>query len=528
MSFRILNEGNWDASSDPAAFSGALKFFRRRTVISKSEAEKLGSDAAYQAFWVGGGLQLEQVGKVFDEIDRAIVAGESFQDFKARVADIFSSEAHAETVFRNATQQSYTSGRFHQMTDPKVLEARPYWMHDSVLDSGTTHQCRTLDGKVFPANHEHWRTHYPPGHHRCRRSVRSLTKRAAERRGIETETPDGVVVPEGWGRLPPARKTWKPKGKTKDRKKLTDELKKKKAEQDREKPRKPKRKPKPPAPAPAPEEPKKPAEPPSKHPLVAKAKEFERAVIDNDWGKARSLVREQIAFSRPGTVSKDVAYGRPGASSLTAGHDREDAAGLHYWDGRISLSERAHGDVVAAARNLAAGTYDDPDTYALVGDLARWTKFGGSRKDPLTQLAIGFRVMVHEEIHGTSRISAHIYRGPVAVLEEVGVELNARLVLRSMNKRYDAYVEANPGSFESYDDYIDAVDNVLKDAAPSLSSDKPRLRHFADAFQKGVMSEGQTIYNPDEYIDAIVENLPATPEDRARVRQRLSELEATH
>ena len=513
--FRILNEGNWDAPGNPAAFEDALRFFQKRMVVTEEEAFKLGADASYQAFWIGGGLQVEQIGKVFDEIDAALAAGESFEDFKKRVPGIFSSDAHAQTVFRNATQQSYSSGRFWQMTDPEVVTARPYWMHDSVLDSGTTHQCRTLDGKVFPVEHPHWRTHFPPGHHQCRRSIRNLTKRAAEKRGIETESPD-VTVPEGWGRLPPSRPVWKPpkkKAKTKDRKKLAEELDKKKVEKDRKKPKKAK-------PAPKPKKP----EPQKAAPLAAKAKEFEQAVLNQDWATARGLIREQIEFARPGTVSKDIAWGQPRAGVVEV-KTKESANGTHGWDGAIDISERVHGNVVKASRHLAAGTYDDPGTYD-VAPMDRVAKFGGL--DPLPPLD-GLRTLIHEEIHGTTRLIGKNYRGANAVLEEAGVELNARITLRAISQRYADYVgPIRTSMWGAYDEYIDDITDILQEAAPSLSDSKTRIMHFADAFQAGVMTKGDAFQSQDDYIDAIVDNLPATPAERAKVKARFLQLKATH
>lgn len=527
--FRILNEGNWEAPGNPTAFEDALRFFQKRMVMTDAEALKLGADASYQAFWIGGGLQVEAVGKVFDELEQALAAGESFEDFKKRVPGIFSSDAHAQTVFRNATQQSYASGRFWQMADPEVVAARPYWMHDSVLDSGTTHQCRTLHGKVFPIEHPHWRTHYPPGHHQCRRGIRNLTKRAAEKRGIETETPEGVTVPEGWGRLPPARPVWKPpkkKAKTKDRKKLAEELDKKKVEKDREKPKKAKPVPQPKAPKKAKpgKEPEKPIAPKPVSPLVAKAKEFERAILDQDWGKARDLVREHIEFARPGTVSKDVSQGLSAARSVTVGGTGE-SGGLHYWgDGKIAISDRTYGEVTAAARHLAAGTYHDPETYKLRG-LERKMHYRG--KDPLAPLS-GLRTLLHEEIHGTSRIGMN-YRGAAAVIEEAGVELNARIAMRSIGQQYADYVgPVTSNAIAAYDDFINDIVDILRESAPSLGPEKTHLMHFADAFQAGAMTEGAPFSSQEEYIGAITNKLPVPDSERAKVKARFLELQATH
>jgi SPP1 gp7 family putative phage head morphogenesis protein len=215
----------WKVTADPGRFSEAVDWFLARSVITKSEAFRLDDDARQRAFWIGGGLQLSAIQNVFDEIGKALETGEDFDAWRKRVRGVLRDDAHALTVFRNATQRAYSTGRWRQMHDPDVLVARPYFMHDSVLDSRTTETCRKLDGIVLPAEHEHWKTHWPPGHHRCRRGVRSLRKTEAERRGI-TNVPPALDDAPGFGLAPDAQAIWKPDRKKHDPK-LIDELERK-------------------------------------------------------------------------------------------------------------------------------------------------------------------------------------------------------------------------------------------------------------------------------------------------------------
>jgi SPP1 gp7 family putative phage head morphogenesis protein len=205
----------WAVTADPSRFDEAADWFLARSVITKDEAMRLDLDVRQRAFWIGGGLQLTQIQRVFDEIAVAIESGEDFDAWRKRVKKLLRDDAHAETVFRNAVQRSYSAGRWRQMNEPDVLKWRPYFMHDSVLDSRTTKTCRKLDGVTLPAEHEHWQTHWPPGHHRCRRGVRSLRKSEAERRGITTVPPALDDAP-GFGLAPNAAPVWKPDRKKHD------------------------------------------------------------------------------------------------------------------------------------------------------------------------------------------------------------------------------------------------------------------------------------------------------------------------
>lgn len=216
----------WQVTADVLRFDEAVDFFLGRVVMTAAQVVALDADIQERAFWIGASLQLDQIQSVHDKITKAIESGEPFDDWRKRVRDTLTDDAHAETVFRNAAQKSYNAGRYRQMSDPDVLKFRPYWMFDAVLDSRTTQTiCKPRDGVVLPAEHEFWQTATPPLHHRCRSSLRSLRESEAKRRGISKQAPD-VDVPEGWGKAPTDDPIWKPDAAKLD-KALNSELKRK-------------------------------------------------------------------------------------------------------------------------------------------------------------------------------------------------------------------------------------------------------------------------------------------------------------
>lgn len=199
----------WTATADVERFDEAVDHFLKRTIMPADQARQLDASARASAFWVGGGMQMSAVQDVFGQIEKALESGEPFEEWKARVGESFKLNSHAETVFRNATQQAYNFGRWHQMTDPAVLKFRPYGMVDAILDDATTAYCRELDGTIVALEDPWWDTHYFPAHHRCRTSVRSMRKAEAERRGVANPKPDLSPVP-GFGASPRAAAQWKP------------------------------------------------------------------------------------------------------------------------------------------------------------------------------------------------------------------------------------------------------------------------------------------------------------------------------
>lgn len=198
----------WAAPAEVERFDDAVDWFMARTVMTKDQAATLTQGARKDAFWVGAGLQADQVQRVMDEITDALETGEAFEEWRERVRNDLFSDAHAETVFRNAVQRSYNAGRWEQMHDPDVLALRPYGIVDAILDEATTDYCESVNETVLPLDHEWWLTHWFPAHHRCRTTVRNVRKSEAERRGISV--PPDVEPAEGFGEIPTPLNGWKP------------------------------------------------------------------------------------------------------------------------------------------------------------------------------------------------------------------------------------------------------------------------------------------------------------------------------
>jgi SPP1 gp7 family putative phage head morphogenesis protein len=224
-------------TADHDRFDEAAQYFLTRVVLTEREALALGTDAGRRAFWVGGGLQLTQIQRVFDSIGKAQDSGEPFEAWRERVRGELVNDAHAETVFRNAVQRSYSAGRYAQMREPSVAKFRPYVMFDAVVDTKTTTICRRCHGTILPLEHEFWATHTPPLHHRCRAGHRSLRREEAERRGI-TNVPPALDPPDGFGHAPDHDPVWKPDADKHDPA-LLRELKRKEGKAPKEPPPKP-------------------------------------------------------------------------------------------------------------------------------------------------------------------------------------------------------------------------------------------------------------------------------------------------
>jgi SPP1 gp7 family putative phage head morphogenesis protein len=199
----------WKVSANPVNPEEAIAWFRSRVPLTREEWDTLTAQARRKAFTVTGVAGLDLLAEVWDSLGRALEEGIPYAEWAKEVRGKLEAAwgrpdgQRLETIFRTNVQMAYSSGRWAQMTRPEVIEQRPYWMYDAVLDSRTTSICQERNGTVLPADDPWWRSNWPPLHFNCRSGVRSLTQAEAERRGT-TERPPSAPRPEGFGLAPDA------------------------------------------------------------------------------------------------------------------------------------------------------------------------------------------------------------------------------------------------------------------------------------------------------------------------------------
>lgn len=204
----------WAVTADVNEFPEASAWFRSKFPVTERVAAELGAYAGPRAFTIAGVEQLEVVNAAFESLAKAIDAGTPFEDWKSQVEDQLTEawgkrdSARLETVFRNATSQAYSAGRWRQMNDPAVMAFRPYGMFDGVADERQSEFCRAWDGTILPMERFAELNAVPQCHHRCRSQIRSMRESDAMARGV-TVVPPAERTPEGFGAAP-TESEWRP------------------------------------------------------------------------------------------------------------------------------------------------------------------------------------------------------------------------------------------------------------------------------------------------------------------------------
>lgn len=178
-------------------FEEALEYLRRKVPMTIEQYKRLQEEARKQAFTVSDTTRLDLVQDILDELKRSMAEGGTLQEFQKVIRERMDTKGwtgptpyRLETIFRTNMQSAYQAGRYKQMTDPEVVEARPYWMYVAVKDGATRASHRALDGIVRRYDDPFWDEWYPPNGFNCRCKVISLSAEAAKRRGVQIQTGD--------------------------------------------------------------------------------------------------------------------------------------------------------------------------------------------------------------------------------------------------------------------------------------------------------------------------------------------------
>ena len=198
-------------------FEEAVEYFKGRVPVDSSTFYKIAEKYRGLAFTVSGYTKAQILKHFYDEILAALEEGHTLSEFRSSMNEFLESEGYegldplqADNIFRTNIQTAYNVGHYEQMTDPAVMQLRPYWMYDAVQDSRTRPSHLAMDGRVFPADHKIWDVWFPPNGFRCRCTVRTLSKRQVEARELKVEDKFPAIAPDPHFGTNPAKVKFSP------------------------------------------------------------------------------------------------------------------------------------------------------------------------------------------------------------------------------------------------------------------------------------------------------------------------------
>lgn len=182
-------------------FPEAIEYFKQKLPLPSTQWEQFSGEAQDWAFTIAGITSADLLNDVYQMIRKAIENGDSFGDFKKNFTAAVDKAGwtgatpwRTELIFNQNIRNAYQSGRYKQQFDPQMLKRRPYlqYVHGDSRQPRPAHLA--LDGKIYPAGHDFWKTAYPCNGFGCRCKALSMSKRDIEREGLTVEEPPSQTL----------------------------------------------------------------------------------------------------------------------------------------------------------------------------------------------------------------------------------------------------------------------------------------------------------------------------------------------
>lgn len=165
----------------PVPHDEAIDFIQSKPVLSRQIFDGLLPELKGRAFTITGVEAFDTVQRVRD-LAAELPAGADWNDTKASIADeispFFASDdrtaeqvaiaanARAELLIRTHGQQAYAAAQYRELDAQRKIF--PYWQYVTLGDGHVRPAHAALDKIILPADHEFWRTHFPPWDWGCR------------------------------------------------------------------------------------------------------------------------------------------------------------------------------------------------------------------------------------------------------------------------------------------------------------------------------------------------------------------------
>jgi len=211
----VANEALAGALNLP--FAEQIDFFRKKLNLPTERWDDIWKAAHDRAFIVAGAMKADLLADLRTAVERG--KGTTQETFRKAFREIvkkhgwtgwtgegtISGEAwRTRVIYETNLRTSWAAGRRRQLTDPDLLQARPFWryVHSGLaLEPRPEHKAWSDAGLTLPADHPFWDTHSPPNGWGCRCRIVAVRDPGPD---------DATAPPPGWDTIDP--KTGEPPG----------------------------------------------------------------------------------------------------------------------------------------------------------------------------------------------------------------------------------------------------------------------------------------------------------------------------
>lgn len=178
-------------------FDEQVDFLKQKLNLPTQHWDDILNSAHDRAFIVAGAAKADLLADFHGAINKAAADGKSIGAFKQEFESIVKKHGwegwtgsdttagrdwRARVIYNTNMRASYAAGRYAQLTDPELLQSRPYWKYihnDTVAHPRPLHQ--SWNGTVLRYDDPWWQSHFCPNGFGCRCRIAAV--RATEYKG---------------------------------------------------------------------------------------------------------------------------------------------------------------------------------------------------------------------------------------------------------------------------------------------------------------------------------------------------------
>jgi len=173
-------------------FTEAIGFFRDKVNLPTETWRDLQGGMHSRAFVIAGAQKNQLLEDIRSAVDKALADGTTLAEFRKSFDKTVQKHGwsynggkkwRTAVIYDTNLRSAYSAGNWAQ--SQKTLQSRPYLRYIAGLSENPRKSHLVWNGKILPAGHPWWATHYPPNGWGCKCKVVSVSKREMERDGLK-------------------------------------------------------------------------------------------------------------------------------------------------------------------------------------------------------------------------------------------------------------------------------------------------------------------------------------------------------
>lgn len=178
-------------------FDKAIAYFRDKLQVPTEQWDELEAELRDYAFTVAGVTNADFLDDIYQVLLKELEQGKGFKEFAKQIEPAIAQYGwnpenkpwRLNLIFSQNITTAYAEGRRQQLDTPQMMRDRPYrmWRHRDSIDHRPAH--KALNGKVFLATSEFYKSIRFPCGFKCKCGWYSLSERELKQRGLSVSEP---------------------------------------------------------------------------------------------------------------------------------------------------------------------------------------------------------------------------------------------------------------------------------------------------------------------------------------------------